>query len=106
MLYVSLPSTDPSAPNTIVMVAPLTGVDAGTPPAAGNSPNLLAISSDHSYLWVGLDGDNAVQCFLLPGLTKDISIPVPLDPTGKPQQATSLQAAPVGPHTLALMAGK
>ena len=43
--------------------------------------------------------------FLLPGLTKDISIPVPLDPTGKPQQATSLQAAPVGPHTLALMAG-
>ena len=46
-----------------------------------------------------------VQRFLLPGLTKDISIPVPLDPRGDPQQATSLQAAPISPHTLALMAG-
>ena len=35
-LYVSLPSTDPSAPNTIVAVNPLTG-SAGTPVAAGNS---------------------------------------------------------------------
>ncbi len=104
MLYVSLPSTDTSAPNTIVPINPLTG-NAGAAVAAGNDPDLLSISSDFSYLWVGLDGDNAVQRFLLPGLTKDISIPVPLDPGSNPQQAVSLQAAPASPHTLALMAG-
>jgi hypothetical protein len=52
-----------------------------------------------------LDGDNSVQRFLLPGLTKDISFPVPLDSTNAPQQAVSLQGAPVNPHTVALVAG-
>jgi len=103
-LYVSLPSTDPSAPNTIVPINPITG-NAGPPVAAGHNPDLLSISSDSSYLWVGLDGDNAVQRFLLPGLTKDISFPVPLDSEGNAQQAVSLQAAPVSPHTVALVAG-
>jgi hypothetical protein len=104
MLYVSIPSTAPASPNTIVAVNPVTGT-AGTPVAAGNDPALLSISSDSSYLWVGLNGDDAVQRFLLPGLTKDISFPVPLDSTGKPQHPASLQAAPMSPHTLALVAG-
>jgi hypothetical protein len=103
-LYVSLPSTDPSAPNSIVPINPITG-NAGPPVAAGNNPDLLSISSDSSYLWVGLDGDNDVQRFLLPGLTKDISFPLPLDSQANPQQALSLQADPVSPHTVALVAG-
>jgi hypothetical protein len=103
-LYVSLPSTDPSAPNTIVPINPVTG-NAGPPVAAGNNPDLLSISSDSSYLWVGLDGDNKVQRFLLPGLTKDISFPLPLDSLGDPQQALNLQAGPVSSHTVALVAG-
>jgi hypothetical protein len=103
-LYVSLPSIDPSAPNTIVPINPITG-NAGPPVAAGNNPDLLSISSDSSYLWVGLDGDNEVQRFLLPGLTKDISFPLPLDSQGNPQQALSLQADPVSSHTVALVAG-
>lgn len=103
-LYVTIPSTDTTAPNTVVAVDPVTAT-AGTPVAAGNDPDLLSISSDSSYLWVGLDGANVVQRFLLPGLTKDISIPVPLDPTGGLQQPVGLQAAPVSPHTVALVAG-
>jgi hypothetical protein len=103
-LYASIASTDPAAPNTIVAINPLTGT-AGTPIATGNNPDLLSISSDSSYLWVGLDGDNAVQRFLLPGLTKDISFPVPLDSSGNPQQPVSLQAAPVSPHTVAVVVG-
>jgi hypothetical protein len=103
-LYVSLPSTDPSTPNTIVPVNPLTG-NMGTPVAAGNNPDLLSISSDFSYLWVGLDGGDAVQRFLLPGLTKDVSVPVPLDSQGNPQQPVCIQAAPVSPHSLALIPG-
>ncbi len=104
MLYVSVGPTDTAAPNTIIALNPVTGTAAKTV-AAGNNPDLLTISSDSSYLWAGLDGDNAVQRFLLPGLTKDISFPLPLDWGGNPQQAVSLQAAPVSPHALALVAG-
>jgi hypothetical protein len=103
-LYVSISSTDPTAPNTIVPITP-TAAAAGTPVAAGNNPDLLSISSDSSYLWVGLDGANAVQRLLLPGLTKDISFPVPPAPIGTPQVAVNLQTAPVSPHTVALIAG-
>jgi hypothetical protein len=103
-LYVTIPSTDTTAPNTVVGIDPMTAT-AGTPVAAGNDPDLLSVSSDSSYLWVGLDGANTVQRFLLPGLTKDISISVPLDSAGSPQQPVGLQAAPVSPHTVALIAG-
>ena len=103
-LYVSVASSDTVVPNTIVPINPVTGA-VGTPVPAGNNPDPLAISSDSSYLWVGLDGGNAVQRFLLPGLTKDISFPVPLDSGGNPQLAVTLQAAPVSPHALALVSG-
>lgn len=102
-LYVSVSSSDPVAPNSVVAISPLTGT-AGTSVQAGNNPHLLSISSDSSYLWVGLDGDNSVQRILLPGLTKDISFQLPLF-SGTPQQAVSLQAAPVSPHTVGLVAG-
>jgi hypothetical protein len=103
-LYVSIASTDPVSPNTIVAINPVTGI-AGTPVAAGKNPDLLSLSSDSSYLWVGLDGANSVQRFLLPGLTKDISFPLPLNPYNIPPQAASLQAAPTSPHTVAVMIG-
>ena len=103
-LYVSIASTDPVAPNTIVAVNPVSGV-AGTPVAAGNNPDLLTVSSDSSYLWAGLDGANSVQRFLLPGLTKDITFPLPLNPYNIPPRAASLQAAPASPHTVAVMIG-
>lgn len=103
-LYVSIASTDTVAPNTIVPVNPVTGT-AGTPIPAGNNPDLLSISSDSAYLWAGIDGDNVVQRFLLPGLTKDISFSLPLDPNGSAQQPVSLQAAPASPHTVAVIAG-
>lgn len=104
-LYASIASTDTAAPNTIVAINPVTGVTGSSVPA-GNNPDLLSISSDSSFLWVGLDGGNAVQRFLLPGLTSDISFPLPTDPSGNPQQAVSLQAAAVSPHAVAVIAGQ
>ena len=103
-LYVSIASSDSVAPNTIVPVNPVTGA-AGVPVQGGNNPDLLSISSDSSYLWAGIDGSNAVQRFLLPGLTKDISFLLPPNPSGNPQQAVCLQAAPNSPHTVAVIAG-
>lgn len=99
-VYVSVSSSDPTSPNTIIPVNPETGA-AGTPVAAGSNPDLLSISSDSSYLWAGLDGAYSVQRFLLPNLTKDISFALPLDSAGRAQQAVSLEAARESPHTVA-----
>lgn len=104
LLYVSVASTDPTAPNTIVPVNPVTGT-AGTSVSAGNNPDLLSISSDSSYLWAGMDGSDSVQRFLLPSLMKDISFSLPPDSSGNPQQPVSLQAAPNRPHTVGVIAG-
>ncbi len=103
-LLASLSSTDSTNPNTIVSIDPVS-LTVGTPVAAGNNPHNLSISSDAAYLWVGLDGDGAVQRFLLPSLTKDISFPVPSGVVGMQQRAITLQAAPVNPHTIGLVAG-
>ena len=103
-LYASVSSTDPTNPNAIAIINPLTGT-VGSTIQAGNNPDLLSISSDSSYLWAALDGANAVQRFLLPGFTKDISFSLPPNPYGIPAQAVSLQAAPASPHTVALVCG-
>jgi hypothetical protein len=97
-LFASFPSKDPTYPNSVLSLDPVSG-NLGTPVPAGNNPHLLSISSDGSYLWVGLDGANAVQRFLLPSLTKDISFTLP---DGQP---ISLEAAPVNPHTVAVLGG-
>jgi IPT/TIG domain len=103
-LYASIGSSDPTSPNTVVAVDPETG-NVSKPVAVGNDPFELAVSSDGSYLWVALDGDSAVQRLILPAMTKDISFALPKDPSGTQEQAVSLQAAPVNPHTVALVAG-
>jgi len=104
-LYIANAYTATAPSNTIAVIDPITGAVTKNV-AAGNNPDLLSISSDSSYLWVGLDGDHAVQRFLLPGLTKDISFPVPPDSSGNLQSPVSLNAAPVSPHALALIAGQ
>jgi IPT/TIG domain len=63
------------------------------------------VSSDGSYLWVGLDGAGTVQRFQLPSLTSDISFSIPKDFQGNAQQAISLEAARISPHTVAMVAG-
>jgi hypothetical protein len=98
-LYLAIPSTASVSPNTIAIIDPIAGT-ATYSAVVGNNPDLLSISSDYSYLWVGLDGDHAVQRLLLPGLTKDISFPVP-----QSLQAIGLEAAPASPHTVALLSG-
>jgi hypothetical protein len=103
-LYVSVAASDPVIPNTVVSINPMTGV-AGTPVATGNDPNFLSISSDSSYLWVSLDGDSSIQRFMLANLASDLTFPLPVDWVSRPQQAISLQAAPVSPHTMAVVAG-
>ena len=61
LFYLSVPSAA-GAPygNSIVSVDPVTGV-LGTPIPVGSEPNRMAITSDGKYLWVALDGTDAVR---------------------------------------------
>ena len=61
LYYLSIPSSA-GAPygNSVVSVDPATGV-IGNPILVGSEPNKLAISSDGTVLWVGLDGAGAVR---------------------------------------------
>lgn len=103
-LYVSVSSNDPTNPNVIAIINPLTGT-VGSTIQAGSNPDLLSISSDSSYLWAALDGGNSVRRFLLPGFAKDISFSLPPNTFNIPSQAVSLLAAPASPHTVALVLG-
>ena len=103
-LIASLGSDDGVSPNTLLVIDPISG-NVQTTVATGHGPHLLSVSSDASYLWVGLDGDSAVQRYTLPDLQKDILISLPPDPRGGAQQAVSLEAARKNPHTVAVDAG-
>lgn len=61
LLYVSVPSSaGPPYGDSVVSVDPSTGT-IGTPIPVGSEPNKLALSSDGTILWVGLDGAAAVR---------------------------------------------
>jgi hypothetical protein len=60
LVYVTMPSTNPTYPNSVVIVdliAP--SVKKSIP--VGAEPNVLALSDDGSRLWVGVDGDFAIR---------------------------------------------
>ncbi len=101
-IYAALPGTSANG-NSVVAIDPVTGTTT-TPVPVGSDPNLLALSSDASHLWVSLDGANAIQRLALPTLTPDLKINLPPGWHG-PQIALSMQAAPVGPDTLAVLLG-
>ena len=61
LLYVSVPSSaGMTYGNSVVSVDPQTGA-LGMPIRVGSEPNKLALSSDGTILWVGLDGASAVR---------------------------------------------
>jgi sugar lactone lactonase YvrE len=61
LLYVSVPSSaGPPYGNSVVSVDPASGA-LGTPIYVGSEPDKLAISSDGTTLWVGLDGASAIR---------------------------------------------
>jgi hypothetical protein len=104
-LLASMPSTDATNPNTLLVIDPVAGTVKTTVPT-GHNPNLLSISAGAAYLWVGLDGDSSVQRYLLPGFQKDVSIAIPKNQFGYPQFAISLETARVNPHLMAMVPGQ
>lgn len=104
VLYASVPNGAASDANDILTINPETGAIIATQPA-GSDPDVLAISDDDQYLYVGEDGSSAIQRFILPGLTPDITWNLGSG-TYSPYFALDIQVAPGSPHTTAVTLGE
>lgn len=111
-IYLSVAGGNSTNGNTIAALNPANG-QIGISQAAGGTPDKLAISSDDSYLYAGLDSAGTVQRFILPNLGTDISIPLGsysvsgLGTTTNygPYYAMDVEVAPGSPHTIAVVRG-
>ena len=95
-LYAVLPSTSPAVTgNSVVAIDPATGA-MGAPMPVGSEPTLVAETSDGNYLFVGLHGSSSLGRFNLLNQSLDLTIPIPADGTGNPDNthATALATIP------------
>lgn len=103
VIYISVPSSASTHANQVCILNPATQAIGNC--QTGNEPDVLAISDDSQFLYVGMDGTGSVQRFVLPSLTPDISYSLG---TGDnvPYYALDLQVAPGEPHTTAVTLGE
>jgi hypothetical protein len=103
LFYVSVPSSASTNANSACILNPATyGI---TKCIGGSEPNVLAISDDSQFLYVGMDGTNTVKRYILPVLTPDVDFSVGTDPYEGPYFALDIQVAPGAPHTIAVSRG-
>ena len=69
VFYASIPAAVPNIGNRIAIIDPAAETIEFSAPV-GSNPNTLAISSDNSMLYVGLDGSGEVVRFALPAMTE------------------------------------
>lgn len=114
VIYLSVPGTAATNPNTIAVMDPVSATISSTV-AAGLNPNVLAISGDSTLLYASLDGTvntpsvtpavrGSVQQFALPALTAGINYQLADDSFGPPT-VLDMQVAPGAPHTTAVVLG-
>ena len=103
VIYLSLPSADPSIGNAIQIVNPTTGA-LGQNVFVGSEPNLVAVSASSKYLYVGLDGESEVKRLALPGLSVDGVMALGNTFAGS-NTAFDIQPAPNADPTVAVIAG-
>jgi hypothetical protein len=101
VFYISVPGSASTHPNQVCALNPASGTITNC--QSGSEPNILAVSDDSRFLYVGMDGTSSVQRFTLPGLLPDISYSLGArQDTGDPYFARDLQVAPGAPHTTAV----
>jgi hypothetical protein len=104
-IYLSMPGSSSTANGTIAALNPVTG-QLGISQTTGAGPDRLAVSSDGSYLYAGIDGSSALQRFTLPNLTPDISVSLGSYNMYEPYSVMDVEAAPGSPHTVAVIIGE
>lgn len=104
VIYLSLFNFDGNT-STVQALDPTTGI-LGAAATVGSGANLLSVSKNGKYLYVGLDGTSSVQRMTLPDLGTDITIPLGSDAMyGRPYVAMDLQAGPTSDGTVAIVRG-
>ena len=78
-VYASIPGTAAAHPNTVAQINASTGVVESYIPV-GSQPNVLALSSDGSYLYVGIDDASGVARIALSSNTVDQYFFLPTSP--------------------------
>jgi IPT/TIG domain-containing protein len=104
VIYVSIPSSASAHANQVCVLNP-SNATIGNCQTLDSEPDVLAISDDSQFLYVGLDGPGSVQRLILPSLVPDISYSLGTYENGSPYYALDLQVAPGAPHTTAVTRG-
>jgi len=104
VIYISVPASASTHANEVCVLNPVTATIVSCQ-SVGSEPDVLAISDDSHFLYVGEDGTGSVQRFILPGLTPDIKYSLGNYGNGAPYYALDLQVAPGAPHTIAVTKG-
>lgn len=100
-MYLSITGTNAADPNTITAFDP-TALQFGTSVSAGSGANRLAVSSDNSWLYAGIDANGAVQRYTLPSLSPDLTISLGTGKGSLPNRAFDIAPDPVSPNTIAV----
>jgi PKD repeat protein len=100
-LYASVSGSAANYPNSVVEIDVATAMVVRST-WVGSEPNVLALSDDGSYLYVGLDGSNSVRRVALSSLTAGLEFSV-ASPTSPTTRAIDLAVMPGSPRTLAVV---
>ncbi len=101
-LYAAIPASAPTNQNTVVPINPSNG-SVGTPIPVGNNPKDLAVSGDGKYLYVGLDGDHALQRINVQTQMVDRTFPLPVDPSFGNLTVKSIAVIPGSPTSVVVV---
>jgi uncharacterized repeat protein (TIGR01451 family) len=99
MLYVSVAGLAPLYANTITRVNPVSGAIGPSVPI-GSEPRKLALSSDGTALWVGLDGAGAIRKVDLGSLTAGPQFSLGSDPFLGPYFVEDMEVIPGAPNSV------
>jgi hypothetical protein len=98
VFFVSVPSTSVAHGNTVTALD-LSGKDISSQ-FVGSEPQVLALSGDSSFIYVGNKASANVQRVALPAMTSDVSYSVGVDPRFGPLFPLEIEVAPGAPHTV------
>jgi hypothetical protein len=87
--------------DSIVAIDPVTGV-IGPSLTVGSRPYKLAISDNSQFLYVGLNGEGAIQRILIPAFTLDIKFSLGTDNIGNTLMAEDIEVVPGSPQSIAV----
>jgi hypothetical protein len=111
LLYVAVPVSDPTFPNTIAVIDPTKPAINQTVPIA-DAPTALSLSDNGQYLYSAFSGQAIVQRYALPSFSLDLTIPTgagySADVAGTVGSCTfpiDVKAAPGAPETIAVTQG-